>query len=134
MSKLKDALLNKIIDKLFNDGEESTSIVSDSSSLYSEYIGKRVIVRTYSAGVFYAILKKIDKDTAILDDSRRIWKWVGASELTDLAENGIKNKAESKISIPSNGRLLNNWNEILPCSDKCIKNIDSIPNWSEHNG
>jgi small nuclear ribonucleoprotein (snRNP)-like protein len=134
MSKLKDALLNKIIDKMFGDEEVLNPETSSLTSIFSEYIGKRVIVRTYSSGAFYAILRKIDKDTAILDDSRRIWKWVGASELTDLAENGIKNKSDSRISIPSDGRLVNNWNEILPCSEKCIKNIDSIPHWSEHNG
>jgi|GEM_PF-3595879 hypothetical protein len=134
MSKLKDTLLNKIIDRLINDGEESNMDNSNLSSIYADYVGKRVIVRTYSAGVFYAIPRKIDKDTAILDDSRRIWKWVGASELTDLAENGIKNKSDSRVSIPNNGRLVNTWNEILLCSEKCIKNIDSIPHWSEHNG
>lgn len=130
MSNLKELLLNKIVEKIVDESPNNDPKNSD--SIFSGYLGKRVIVRTYSSGVFYAILKDFKGENAILDDSRRIWKWVGASELTDLAVNGIKNKSESKISIPLDRRLVLKVVEVLPCTKKCIENIDSIPNWSEN--
>jgi hypothetical protein len=131
MSKIRESLLDKMIERMF-ECDRSDKTTSDSTDIYSDYIGKYVIVRTYSAGVFFAILKKIDKDTAILDSSRRIWKWVGATELTDLAVHGVTDKVESRISVVSHGRIVLGVNEIILCSEKCIKNINSIKTWSEN--
>ena len=41
-----------------------------------EFIGKYCMVRTYSAGVFAGILKKLDGKEAVLTNARRIWFWL----------------------------------------------------------
>lgn len=41
----------------------------------SDYVGKKVIVRTLSAGVFYGVLLKKAGDEVILGSSRRLWQW-----------------------------------------------------------
>lgn len=141
-------LLLKLIAMLFDKenncsyqtiGQPLTATLSSTRNLiYDQYIGKMCIVRTYAAGVFFAEVMEIESGEgvghaiAILNKCRRIWKWSGATELSDLAENGIKNKSDSRISVPTDRHLALGVVEILLCSEKCINNINSIPNWSEH--
>jgi hypothetical protein len=133
MSNLRVNILDKIIDRLLDE-----EVNSESSSIYANYLNKIAIVRTFAAGVFFAKIIQIEKAgyighaNAILSKCRRIWKWSGATELSDLAENGVKNKSESKLSVPTDNHLVLGVVEILICSKKCINNINSIPNWSEN--
>lgn len=57
-------------------------------------IGKRVLVRTYSAGVHVGTLVSVNPDNAMeceLHDALRIWKWSGGGlSLSAVANNGIK--------------------------------------------
>ena len=57
-------------------------------------IGKRVLVRTYSAGVHIGTLESVNPDNAMechLKDALRLWKWEGGGlSLSAVAHNGIK--------------------------------------------
>ena len=57
-------------------------------------IGKRVLVRTYSAGVHIGTLVSVNPDNAMechLKDALRLWKWEnGGLSLSAVAHNGIK--------------------------------------------
>lgn len=57
-------------------------------------LGKRVLVRTYSAGVHIGTLKSVNPDNAMechLADALRLWKWEGGGlSLSAVAHNGIK--------------------------------------------
>ena len=57
-------------------------------------IGKRVLVRTYSAGVHIGTLVSVNPDNAMechLKDALRLWKWNdGGLSLSAVAHNGIK--------------------------------------------
>ena len=78
------------------------------------FIGRRVLVRTYSAGVHIGTLVTADEMTAHLKEALRLWKWTGGGlSLSAVATNGIKG-----------GRLnrtpeiyLTNAIEIIPTSD-----------------
>lgn len=52
---------------------------------------KYVIVRTYSAGVFAGELESRTGQEVVLRNARRIWYWVGAATLSQLAMEGTKN-------------------------------------------
>ena len=56
-------------------------------------IGKRVLVRTYSAGVHIGTLESVNPDNAMechLKDALRLWKWSGGGlSLSAVAHNGI---------------------------------------------
>lgn len=58
------------------------------------FIGQRVIVRTYSAGVHIGTLRYVNPDNAEecqLADAFRLWKWEGGGlSLSAIANNGIK--------------------------------------------
>ena len=56
-------------------------------------LGKRVLVRTYSAGVHIGTLESVNPDNAMechLKDALRLWKWSGGGlSLSAVAHNGI---------------------------------------------
>lgn len=45
----------------------------------------RKIVRTYSAGVFFAEVESRNGKEAVLRMARRLWFWEGAASLSELA-------------------------------------------------
>jgi len=66
------------------DGGEKTS-QTQSEDLF---LGKYVIVRTYSAGVFAGTLKSRNGNKIVLENSRRLWKWHTANNGVSLSEVG----------------------------------------------
>ena len=66
-------------------------------------IGKRVIIRANSAGVFYGTLNEVEpvgnELQVELRDLRRLWYWEGACSLTQLAMEGVKFPEKCKFTI-----------------------------------
>lgn len=60
--------------------------------LANPYIGQRVIVRTFSAGVHIGTLVAASgKECRLGDDAMRLWKWEGGGlSLSAVAMDGIK--------------------------------------------
>ncbi len=55
------------------------------------FVGKRVLVRTFSAGVHIGTLVKADGMEAELVDALRLWSWTGGGlSLSAIATNGVK--------------------------------------------
>lgn len=86
-------------------------------------IGKMVIIRTYSAGVWFGELEQKSGNEVILKDARRMYKWWAAQSisLSAVAIHGIK-REESKICEA----VCSVWLEaieILPCTDVAIDSI-----------
>ena len=93
-----------------------------------EFLGKKVIIRTYSAGVWFGTLKQKDKNEVILSNARRMWRWWAAESisLSAVAIYGIKQE-ESKIVEAVESVWLDAI-EILSCTEKAILSIESAPN------
>lgn len=54
-------------------------------------IGRRCLVRTYSAGVHIGTVKSADGMACYLTDALRLWQWTGGGlSLSAVAMNGIK--------------------------------------------
>lgn len=54
-------------------------------------LGKRCLVRTYSAGVHIGDITHIDGMEVKLENALRLWKWEGGGlSLSAVANNGIK--------------------------------------------
>ena len=90
-------------------------------------IGKKVIVSTYAAGVWFGTLEQKSGKEVILKDARRMWKW-GAKEgisLSACALYGVKND-ESKIIEPVESVWLEAI-EIIPCSEAAIQSLEDAP-------
>ena len=91
-------------------------------------IGKKVIIRTYSAGVWFGLLVQKDGKEVIIENARRMYQWwckEGIS-LSAVAIYGL-NISKSKIIEPVPSVWLEAI-EIIPCSKVAIKDLEEAPN------
>ena len=89
---------------------------------------RAVIVRTYSAGVFYGYLKSRDGKEGILLNARRMWKWYGAS-LSECAQSGTPNKDNCKFPEVVDRIDLTEIIEVLQLTEKALKSLNEVPVW-----
>lgn len=95
------------------------------------YVGKKVIVRTNRAGVFFGTLVKADKTSATLSDVRKLWYWDGACAIEEIAENGVERPENCKFTVVIPEMQVNEWIQIIPCSTKAIKSIEGVKIWKK---
>jgi len=93
-------------------------------------IGKHVIVRSANAGVFFGVLTQKDGDEVILSNARKIWAWNGANSVEDIAVQGFNSK-NCKITTTVNEINILGVNQIIPCTEVAIDNINSFPSWKQ---
>lgn len=94
-------------------------------------IGKEVVVRTYSAGVHFGILKSREGKECVLENAIRIWYWDGACSLSQLAMEGTKKPDNCKFAVPVSEILLTEAIEIIPATEKAVESIRSVESWKE---
>ena len=93
------------------------------SGFNSFAIGQEVIIRTYSAGVWFGRLKEKSGNEVILTEARRMWRWWAKESisLSGVALHGI-NHEKSRIA----GAVESVWLqaiEIIPVSGKPAESI-----------
>ena len=88
-----------------------------------------VIVRTSSAGVFAGYLSKRKGREVVLKNARRIWYWDGAASLSELAVHGTAKPNNCKFPCAVGNVELLQGIEILECTKKAQKSIESVPEW-----
>jgi len=91
-------------------------------------IGKYVIVRTYSAGVFAGTVKHKKGKEIELHKARRLWSWSGAASLSQLAVEGVKFPEQCKFAMPVDVHLTEAI-EIVYTTAAAKKNIEAVPVW-----
>lgn len=94
-----------------------------------KFIGKRVIVRAYGAGVFFGTLAEKSGDEVMLTDARRLWYWDGAASISQIAMEGVKRPNECKFTMAVNEIVIEKVIEIIPCTDEAIANIEAVKVW-----
>ena len=94
-------------------------------------IGKHVIVRTRSAGVFAGILTAKSETEVTVKDARRLWYWSGAASLSQLAMEGVKHPNDCKFPCEVSEVVLAEWIEILPTTEAAQASIKSVPIWKQ---
>ena len=87
------------------------------------------VVRTYSAGVFAGYLEEREGKEATLLNARRIWKWVGAASLSQLAMEGTSQPNECKFAVPVTKVELTEVIEVLDVTEEARKNIQGVKEW-----
>ena len=100
--------------------------------LIPNYKGKKVIVRTYSAGVWFGEIGQLKGMECILLNARRLWYWDGAASLSQLAESGTTKPSNCKFTVTitdKEGVYLPQVIEVLPCSEEAVKSINSVEIW-----
>ncbi len=96
----------------------------------TELINKEIIARIDGAGVFHGTLDYLDAEIIRMKNVRRIYSWMGALSVTDMAVNGIRT---GKVTVPvttvefMSRRII----ELNKCSDKATESIKSIESWKD---
>jgi len=89
-----------------------------------------VMIRTYSAGVHCGWLKERKGKESVLLDSIRIWKWDGASSLSQLAMEGTNKPLGCKFGVPiSTSLILTETIEVIEMTEKARQSIQNVESW-----
>lgn len=94
-------------------------------------VGKYCIVRTYSAGVFAGVVKKLKGQEATVVNARRLWYWAGAASLSQMALDGTSKPQDCKFPAPVEQVYLSQVIEIIPATKKARANIEAVPVWAK---
>jgi hypothetical protein len=99
----------------------------------SKLIGKYVIARTYSAGVFAGTLEERSEDgkQVRLTGARRLWYWAGAASLSQLSLDGVSKPDECKFPAVVDLVELSECIELLPVTEAAQASIAAVPVWSK---
>ena len=100
-----------------------TSQAANSKGINDFAIGQEVIVRTYSAGVWFGLLKQKAGKEVILTEARRMWRWWAKESisLSGVALHGI-NQNKSRIA----GAVESVWLEAIEIMPITGEAADSI--------
>ena len=101
--------------------------VTEAKGINDYAIGKEVIIRTYSAGVWFGVLEQKAGNEVILSKARRMYKWWAKESisLSGVARHGIKQE-DSKIC----GEVDSVWLEaieIIPVAGNAAESIRTAP-------
>ena len=92
-------------------------------------IGKKVIIRADRAGVFFGTLKEKNGNEVTLTDCRRLWYWVGAASISQLAVEGTVRPDSCKFTLVVPIITILGVIEIIPCTDRAVKSIEDVVVW-----
>ena len=91
----------------------------------STMVGRKCVVRTYSAGVHFGTVAAHNDKQVVLTNARRIYYWEKAFTLSAVATHGIG--GNSKVSCVTDEILLTEAIELIPMTEKAIKNLEAKP-------
>lgn len=92
-----------------------------------ELIGKKVLVRSYDAGVYFGTIEEMEGDVVRMTNVRNIWHWTGATCLSQIANDGITG---DKVSQVVSSMVLTRVCQVMPLTHKAIDNLEGQPVWN----
>lgn len=95
----------------------------------TSFEGEKVIVRGIQSGVYFGTLKDRNGQEVELTSCRNIWCWAGANNLLQLAAEGVKHPSNCKISMAVDNIIFTDIVEIIPMTEKAVKNLEGIAAW-----
>jgi hypothetical protein len=102
---------------LSENGEKSPSVVVEGQPPHP-MLGRRCLIRTYSAGVHIGDIESINGMEVHLKNSIRLWSWKdGGLSLSAVANDGIKSGRLNKTGEV----YLTNAIEIIPTTPEAVK-------------
>lgn len=97
--------------------------------MYTNFIGKRVIVRGDHSGVFFGTLAGKEGKEIKLTNCRRLWYWEGAASISQLAMNGTTKPQSCKFTVYVDEIIITDVIEIILCTDRASDNIEKVKEW-----
>lgn len=121
---MREEVIFQLIELLINKNKHDV----EPMGYINELIGQKVLIRTYSAGVWFGELAQKSKNEVILKNARRMWRWKAKTgiSLSDISLVGI-DQSSSRICVAVPTVWLEAI-EIIPCSTDAIKSIEGAEN------
>jgi len=121
---MEDMTLNEL-KALVKEVEQTKQKIQSKGKIYC-------IVRTYSAGVFAGLYDRTTKGKeGTVYNARRIFYWDGAASLSQLANDGTNKPENCKFAQEVVEIDLKEIIEVIPCTEKAKKNIQSVSVWEK---
>lgn len=92
----------------------------------TDYDGKKVLVRSYGAGVYFGTLEWMRGTTVKMTKVRNIWHWTGASCLSQIANEGVTG---DKIGPVVGSMVITNVLQVIPMTDAACQNLENQRQW-----
>lgn len=92
-----------------------------------KFIGKKVLVRSAQAGVYFGTLESIEGETVTMSNVRNIWYWEGATCLAQIANDGIKG---GKVSQAVTDMVITSVCQVILLTPTAISNLENQPIWT----
>ena len=92
----------------------------------NDYNGKKVLIRANGAGVYFGTLEKMEGNQVKVANVRNLWRWTGASCLSQIANEGVTG---DKIGPVVSSMVINNVLQVIPLTDAAIANLENQPEW-----
>lgn len=90
-------------------------------------VGKKCVVRTYSAGVWFGEIEQKSGNEVIVKNARRLWWWKAAESISLSAVALYGLASDSKVAAPVASVWLEAI-ELIPATSKSIDSIEGIKN------
>ena len=101
------------------------------SKMMENYNEKKCIVRCYGAGVFFGKVKEVTSDANGLNvrlaNARKVWYWDGAAAVEQLSQEGCNDSSKITVAVPE--LVVADAVQIIPCSDKAVRNLEAKKEW-----
>lgn len=104
---------------------------ADQAAKCEELDGEYSVVRTYSAGVFFGILKDRNGKEGTVLNARRVFYWSGAASLSQLSIDGTSKPNDCKFPEAVSSVLLTEIIEVLPLTKKAKQSLDGVKIWKQ---
>ncbi len=118
-----------IDDLTIKEAKELANLFSKTNTVEARvnnyFINKKVIIRTYAAGIFYGELIEKEGNEVILKKARRLYFWKTLNRglsLSEVAMGGLH--SDSRVCQAVDLVWLEAI-EIIPCSEEAVKNIEA---------
>ncbi|MGL4641002.1 MAG: DUF6948 domain-containing protein [Shewanella sp.] len=99
-------------------------------SIFKDFIGERVLIRSYGSGVHFGVLNNVENNqgraNVVLSNSRRIHQWEGAASLSQISQTGIKS---GRIAMEIHLICISDVIEIIPITQIAFENLLSHSTW-----
>lgn len=92
---------------------------------------KYYIIRTNSAGVFFAKIVFVEGDELVMDDCIKVHYWDGSAAVEQLAVDGTSKPLNCRFTVPVDGSIAKGWIQILPCTEKAIISLKGVVPWKK---
>lgn len=120
-------IIKEILKEELQNGEKKVDIQKKEEKLDAIdnfFIGKKVIIRTYSAGVFFGEVFMKNGEEVIIKDARRLYYWKTKNQgisISEIANDGLDTTSKVCEKVE---KIYLIAIELILCTEKSIKNIE----------